>query len=187
MRALLRNIGVLALIVATARGAIAAGAEPYGIEPGKSTAAFSVQHVFVERVTGTLPIISGVVTRSASSIIPESATAVLDATKLETGDPDRDASLQSPDFFDTKKYPTWTFASTKVTPEGPAAFGMDGVLTIHGIGQPEHLDVVVRGDAAHPTYHAVAHVDRHAFGMPLTRLDPTIGATVDVTLDIVLR
>jgi len=187
MRAMLRNIGVLALIVATARGAIAADAEPYGIEPGKSKAAFSVQHIFVERVTGTLPILSGVVSRSGSSIIPESATAVLDATKLETGDPDRDASLQSADFFDTKKYPTWTFASTKITPQGPAAFGMDGTLTIHGVGQPEHLDVVVRGDAAHPTYHAVGRIDRHAFGMPLTRLDPTIGATVDVTLDIVLR
>ena len=188
MRALLRNIAALALVVATERGAIAAGdAEPYGIEPGKSKAAFSVQHIFVEHVTGGLPILSGVVTRSGGSAIPESATAVLDATKLATGDPDRDASLQSPDFFDTKRYPTWTFVSTKITPQGAAAFGMDGTLTIHGVGQPEHLDVVVRGDAAHPTYHAVAHIDRRAFGMSVTRLDPTIGGTVDVTLDIVLR
>jgi polyisoprenoid-binding protein YceI len=188
MRALLRNAAVVVLVVASARAALAAGeAEPYGIDPDKSKAAFSVQHVFVERVIGTLPIVSGAMMRAPGSIIPESAAAVLDATKLTTDEPDRDASLQSADYFDTKKYPTWTFASTRITPQGASAFRMDGTLTIHGVSQPEHLDVVVRGDAAHPVYHAVAHIDRHAFGMSVPRLDPTIGGIVDVTLDIVLK
>jgi polyisoprenoid-binding protein YceI len=188
MHALLRAVAVVAAIVVSARAAVAAGeAEPYGIDPDKSKAAFSVQHIFVERVAGTLPIISGAVMRVPSSVIPESAAAVLDATKLTTDDADRDASLQSSDFFDTKKYPTWTFASTKITPQGASAFGMDGTLTIHGVSQPEHLNVVVHGDAAHPVYHAVAHIDRHAFGMSVPRLDPTIGGVVDVTLDIVLK
>jgi polyisoprenoid-binding protein YceI len=186
MRALLRTAAV---VVVVARAALAAGeAEPYGIDPDKSKAAFSVQHVFVERIAGTLPIISGAVMRVPGSVIPESTAAVLDATELSTDEPERDAWLQSSDFFDTKKYPTWTFASTKMTPHGPAAFGMDGTLTIHGVSQPEHLDVVVRGDAAHLVYHAVAHIDRRAFGMAVPRrLDRTIGEVVDITLDIVLK
>lgn len=188
MRKLLEGIVLGALFVATvARAAPAAGEPESAIDAAKSKASFSVQHVFVERVNGSLPIVSGTVTRATNAVIPENVTAVLDATKLVTGEPDRDASLQSSDFFDTKRFPAWTFASTKITPQSASAFGMDGTLTIHGVTQPEHLDVVVRGDAAHPAYHAVAHIDRHAFGMAITRLDPTIGNTVDVTLEIVLR
>ena len=110
----------------------------------------------------------------------------LDAAHVDSGDRDRDASLESSDYFDTQKFPEWTFASTKITPTGPAAFGLDGTLTIHGVAQPEHLDVTVTGDAKSPQYHATGRIDRHAFGMKGARLDPVIGKDADVTLDIVL-
>ena len=48
-------------------------------------------------------------------------------------------------------------------------------------------DVTIKGDATHPVYHAVGHIDRQAFHMSVTRLDPVIGKIVDVTLDIVLK
>jgi len=171
------------------RAAIALGDtdERRAVDPAKTKAQFSIQHVFVEHVTGTLPVIEGWVTLAAGSTVPSSATAVLDATKIDTGDTDRDGSLTSPDFFDAKKFPTWTFTSTKITAQGPAAFGMDGMLTVHGVTQPEHLDVTVGGNAAHPSYHAVGHIDRRAFGMTVTRLDPSIGGIADVTLDIALK
>jgi polyisoprenoid-binding protein YceI len=115
------------------------------IDPAKSTVTFSVQHIFVERVTGGV--------------------------------------MGTPEWFDTKKFPTWTFTSTKITP-APNGFMMDGTLTIHGVAQPEHMVVTVSGDPQHPVYHATCQVDRHAFGMSVTRLDPVIGGTVDVPLDI---
>jgi polyisoprenoid-binding protein YceI len=157
------------------------------IDTAKSRAQFSIQHVFVEHVSGTLPIVAGSVTLTPGSAIPLSATAVIDAAKLDTGDGDRDDSLRSPDFFDVKRFPTWTFISTKVAAKGSNTFAMDGTLTVHGVTQPEHLDVTVSGDAAHLVYHAVGHIDRHAFGMTVTRLDPAIGGVADVTLDIVLK
>ena len=153
------------------------------IDPAKSNVTFSVQHIFVERVNGSLPVLSGTIDLAEDSLVPSSVTAVLDATKLKTGDPDRDGVMQTPDWFDTKKFPTWTFTSTKIAP-APGGFTMDGVLTMHGVAQPEHLVVVASGDPAHPVYHATGHIDRHAFGMSTTRLDPVIGGTVDVTLDI---
>ena len=58
---------------------------------------------------------------------------------------------------------------------------------MHGVTQPERLDVTVIGDPLHPEYRAKAQIDRHAFGMLRTRLDPTIGSTVDITLDILLE
>jgi polyisoprenoid-binding protein YceI len=162
-------------------------AEQRSIDPVKSKAQFSITHVFVEHVTGTVPLVSGSLTIPPNSAIPASASAVLDASMLATGDRDQTDSLRSPDFFDVKQFPTWTFTSTKVTPHGTGAFGMDGTLTIHGVSRPEHLDVTVQGDAAHPLYHAIAHIDRHAFGMSVSRLDAAIGGTADVTLDITLK
>jgi polyisoprenoid-binding protein YceI len=165
------------------------GASPSlrAIDAAKSSAQFSVAHIWVERVTGTVAILSGAVSLQPGSLIPQSATAVLDASHITTGEPDRDRALESPDFFDAAKFGRWTFTSTRILPTGPAAFEMDGDLTIHGVTQPERLDVIASGDPARPEYHAKGQIDRHAFGMARTRLDPTIGGTVDITLDIMLK
>jgi polyisoprenoid-binding protein YceI len=106
---------------------------------------------------------------------------------MKTGDDDRDASLEGPDWFDVKRFPKWTFASTKISPVTANAFTIEGLLTIHGVARPERLDATVSGAPAHPVYHATGAIDRHAFGMTVTRLDPVIGNPVNVTLDVVLR
>ena len=178
--------GLAVLLVLRSPHAAAEPAERT-IDAARSKAQFTVTHIWVEHVTGTIPIKSGSVTLAPGSIIPTSATAVLDATKLQTDEPDRDAQLRSSDFFDVQKFPTWTFTSTSIAPHGANAFTMDGNLTIHGITQPEHLSVTVSGDAAHPVYHATAQIDRHAFGMSVTRLDPTIGGNADIALDVTLK
>jgi polyisoprenoid-binding protein YceI len=174
-------------MVALASTLAAAAPDTRAVDVAKSTAKFSISHIWVERVTGTVPIVDGSVTLVSGSMIPTSANAVLDATKISTDEPDRNRALESPDFFDAQQFPRWTFASTKIVATGPDAFEMDGDLTMHGVTQPEQLNVTVMGTAAHPVYHAIARIDRHAFGMPLTRLDPTIGGIVDVTLDVALK
>jgi len=179
-------VAVLGSLDVRGRPAAADSALQRPIDPVKSKAQFSIRHIFVEHVTGTVPILNGSVTLLAGSTIPAAVTAVLDATRIKSGDPDRDASLESPDYFDTKKFPTWTFASTKIEVTGPATFVMDGTLAIHGVTQPERLDVMVSGTAVQPVYHATGAIDRHAFGMKGTRLDPAIGDQADVTLDITL-
>jgi polyisoprenoid-binding protein YceI len=164
-----------------------ADGDSHAIDAAKSKAAFSVPHVFVERVTGTVPIVGGTVVLAPDSEIPVSLTAELDPSKISSGDHDRDAALTGPDFFDAKADPSWTFTSTKITPVSATSFGIDGTLTMHGVTVPEHLDATIRGAAAHRTYHAVGHIDRKAFHMSVTRLDPVIGNIVDVTLDIDLK
>jgi len=157
------------------------------IDGAASKAEFSLSHIFVSRVTGSLPIEGGAVTLASGSTIPVSVRATLDATKISTGDRDQSACIQGPDYFDAVRFPTVMFASTKIVQIGPSAFGMDGTLTMHGVSRPEHLDVTITGDAEHPSYHATGQIDRHLFGMHGSRLDPVIGGIVDVTLNIVLE
>lgn len=160
---------------------------PRAIDPTHSRARFTVQHIWVERVMGTVPIAEGTIAVAPGSRIPTFAHAELDATRIETGEPDRDRSLESPDFFDSARYPRWAFTSTRIVPQGDDTFEMDGDLTIHGVTQSARLNVTIGGTAENPVYHAATQIDRHAFGMAVTRLDPAIGRTVDVTLDAVLK
>jgi polyisoprenoid-binding protein YceI len=177
----------LAFVLAFAGAARADDPAAHAIDAAKSKASFSVQHIFVDRVNGTVPIVGGSVVLPPDSVTPLSVTAELDPSKISSGDRDRDAALVSSDFFDVKADPAWTFTSTKITPVNATSFGVDGTLTLHGVTVAEHLDVTVRGDAAHRVYHAVGHVDRRAFHMTVTRLDPVIGNVVDTTLDITLK
>jgi polyisoprenoid-binding protein YceI len=156
------------------------------IDPSHSSAQFSVEHVFVEHVTGTVPILRGTIDLPSGSLIPVRVNAALDASHLHTDDSDRDAALQSTDWFDTKTYPTWTFASTKITPTA-TGFTMDGTLTVHGVSQPETLNVSASGTNERPHYRATCRIDRHAFGMKINRMDAVIGNPVDVMLDIAIR
>ncbi|HYL28276.1 MAG TPA: YceI family protein [Candidatus Nitrosotalea sp.] len=173
------------LLLIAALGAAAPSVR--AIDAARSSARFSVSHIWVEHVSGSVPVAEGSVTLAGDSPIPTDVSAVLDATRVATGEPDRDRQLQSPDFFDVKRFPRWSFTSTAVIPKGPASFEMDGNLTIHGVTQPERLNVTVSGAPDAPHYHAAGEIDRHAFGMSVTRLDPTIGGTVAVTLEIALR
>ena len=68
---------------------IVAQAVSLAIDPAKSKAMFSVPHVFVERVTGTVPISGGTVAVSPESPIPASISAELDPSKISSGDRDR--------------------------------------------------------------------------------------------------
>jgi polyisoprenoid-binding protein YceI len=164
-----------------------AGPATRAIDPARSTASFSVAHIWVERVSGTVPILEGSMTFAGDSTIPTAATAVLDATRILTDEPDRNRALKSSDFFDVAKFQRWTFESTKIVPKAADGFEMDGNLTIHGVTQPEQLTVTVSGTPGAPHYHATGQIDRHAFGMAVTRLDPTIGGSVDIMLDVTLK
>jgi polyisoprenoid-binding protein YceI len=157
------------------------------IDPARSKAQFSIQHIFVDRVTGTVAVRSGSVALSSGSEVPTSVVAELDPSRIHTDEPDRDASLEGPDYFDVKTFPTWSFASTRIVKTGAQTFEMDGTLTMHGVGNPEQFTVTIGGTSADPVYHAIATIDRHAFGMKGTRLDPVIGNTADVTLDVALK
>ena len=52
------------------------------VDVAHSTATFTVSHVFVEHVSGTVPIVSGTVTLRPGSPIPVTIIAVLNPAKM---------------------------------------------------------------------------------------------------------
>jgi len=153
------------------------------LDPRASKALFKIGHLYLTEVDGTVPILSGTVTLAPGSAIPTRVDAVLDPRGIKTGDDERDADLQGGEWFDTTRFPTWTYTGTSVVPEGPGRFSVSGVLRVHGVAQPVALEVnVVRG-LPNPLYHAVGHVSRHGFAMTVTRTDALVGDDVTLELD----
>jgi polyisoprenoid-binding protein YceI len=81
-------------------------------EPGHTAAEFNARHMMVTWVRGLFKDVHGEVELDFDKPTASSFEAEIDATKLWTGEPQRDAHLRSADFFDIEHHPRITFRST---------------------------------------------------------------------------
>jgi len=79
-----------------------------------------------------------------------SVDVTIDMKSVDTGFGVFDGIIQGADFFDTEKYPTATFKSTKVRFDGDKPVTVDGDLTIKGVSKPVTLTIGSFQLAAHP-------------------------------------
>jgi polyisoprenoid-binding protein YceI len=77
---------------------------------------------------------------------PEQATILLDVTTAMTdaGNPDATAEVGSPLFFDSRRYPTARFASSKIQSQGNGRYLVDGKLSVKGITRPARIPVMLK-------------------------------------------
>jgi polyisoprenoid-binding protein YceI len=97
------------------------------------------------------------------------ASGTVEVASLNTGVPERDDHLRSPDFFDAAKHPRITFASRRIIGVGDA-YDIPGTLTIKGVSQDVSLIgrllAPATGDGADTLRIAAeATINRHAFGV----------------------
>lgn len=186
-RATLRGLLGLAVAAASLVGSPASAARTDAVDVAHSQARFSVAHVLVSRVDGTVPITSGTVDYGADATLPTHVEATLDPRRIASGDAKRDADLQGPDWFDTAKYPTWRFVGDRAE-TAPGGYVVHGELTVHGTAQACDLRVSALPSAnGERRVHAETTVDRHGFGMTRTRADAMVGGRIAIVLDAALR
>lgn len=101
-----------------------------------------------------------------------SVDIIIDSKSVNTGFALFNKLLQGPDYFDTAKYPTITFKSTKVKFEGDKPVAIDGNLTIKGITKPVTLTLTSFKEMPHPIMkkdaigaNAVTKIKRTEFNM----------------------
>jgi polyisoprenoid-binding protein YceI len=105
----------------------------YKIDPAHSSAQFTIRHMMITNVRGGFSGVQGTVLIDTDNPSGSVIDAVIDATTLNTLDPDRDAHVKGPEFMDVEKYPTITFKSEKVERAGDGEAKVTGQLTIHGV------------------------------------------------------
>jgi len=120
-----------------------AGTVSYQIDPRHSAAQFSVTHLMISTVRGEFHGVNGTLLLDDKDITKSTVNVTIDATSVDTREPDRDKDLKSPNFFDVAQYPTITFKSTKVEQNGPGKLKVTGDLTMHGVTKQVVLDATV--------------------------------------------
>jgi polyisoprenoid-binding protein YceI len=114
-------------------------------EPGHTEAEFRAVHMMVTWVRGLFKDIHGWMEFDWESCLDASFEGRIDATRLYTGEPDRDAHLRSPDFFDVENHPEIAFSGRFGNRLGDTRFKAIADLTIRGNTNPVELDVAYLG------------------------------------------
>ena len=101
---------------------------------------FTVRHAGISKVRGTFNAVEGTLT-VAEDHTASAVSVTIDASSIDTGQPDRDGHIKSADFFETETHPTMVFESTEVRPgsDGMEEFTLVGNLTLKGITRPVEL------------------------------------------------
>jgi polyisoprenoid-binding protein YceI len=106
----------------------------WSLDPIWSSLEFEVRKIGLIPIKGRVPGFTGTIEGGERPSIE----GTVDATSITTFDEMRDGHLQSPDFFDTERYPELRFASTDVSFEGDELV-VRGELTIKGTAKPVAL------------------------------------------------
>lgn len=118
-----------------------AASSTWQIDPQHASAQFAVKHLMISTVRGEFHGVTGTINWDDKDITKSTVDVVIDATTVDTREPQRNAHLKSPDFFDVAKYPTLTFKSKKIEQVAPGRLRITGDLTIHGVTKEAVLDV----------------------------------------------
>jgi polyisoprenoid-binding protein YceI len=108
-------------------------ATTWNIDPVHSHVQFKVKHMMISNVKGEFTGITGKLELNSSDITKSKLEASIDATTVNTREPQRDAHLRSTDFFDVDKFPVLTFTSTRVSKIAVDQLSVEGDLFIHGL------------------------------------------------------
>jgi polyisoprenoid-binding protein YceI len=140
------------------------------IDKTHSEVTFQVRHL-VTRVRGRFTDFTGAIQFDAAQPEQSSVAFTINAASIDTGTPDRDAHLRSDDFFAVDKFPTITFASTRVTKKSGDSLDVEGTLTIRGTAKTITLPVMLLGTAKDPWgnarigFEAETTINRKDFGL----------------------
>jgi polyisoprenoid-binding protein YceI len=174
--------------------AAALGPNTWQVDGAHTAAQFSVKHMMVSTVRGTLGKVSGTIDYDGKSAESIKADISIDINGINTGTEGRDKDLRSPNFFDVATYPTLTFKSKKVEAAGAGKFKLIGDLTMHGVTKEVALNVegpspILKQPNGAQKVGASASmtINRHDFNLNYNRMvesAPVVGDEIQVQIDI---
>ncbi|MGH9598484.1 MAG: YceI family protein [Terracidiphilus sp.] len=180
------TIGILAL----AAPLVFAQTSAWKSDPAHSEITFTVRHLGVANVHGSFGGVNATILYDKNAVAESSVTATIGVNTLNTGEDGRDEVIKSSGFFDTDRFPTATFISSRISKNGRGLL-VRGNLTLHGVTRPVVLDVEgptppVRraGNRPHSSFSATATIDRTAFGIGNSFPNAIVGDQVQLRIDL---
>ena len=178
-----RCIALAASLVLTSLPLYAA---TYTLEPDYTQGVFRWNHLGFSSPAAQFAQGEGTLEFDQDQPTMASVVVTIPLATLNTGVPALDDHFRSKDFFETARFPTATFRSTKVD-KGAAAdrLKVTGDLTLHGVTKPVTLDVTIvkvginpRTSLATIGFDAMATLKRSDFG--LGRFVPQVSDEIQI-------
>jgi polyisoprenoid-binding protein YceI len=161
----------------------------YKLEASHSKVTWSVSHFGFSNYVGQFPDVNGTMKLDPANLAATDLQVVIDTTKVGTLNATLDKNIKAPGFFDTVKFPTATFKSTKVTRTGDMTADITGDLTLKGVTKPVTLKAVFNQAGPNPLnkiyslgFAATTTIRRSDFGV--SAYVPAIGDMVNLTVDV---
>ncbi|MET0249340.1 MAG: YceI family protein [Sphingobium sp.] len=144
----------------------------YKVDGGHTQVVFAWDHMGFTNNIGTIAEPTGTLTLDKAKPAASKVAVTFQVANLRTGVAKLDEHLLKADFFDAAKFPTATFVSTSVKPDGTNGADITGNLTIKGITKPVTLDAAFYGAGIQPMskkenvgFVATGTIKRSDFGM----------------------
>jgi polyisoprenoid-binding protein YceI len=157
------------------------------VDPVHSTLEFAVDYM-----AGTF---RGSFSRFEATLVDGVLAGSADVASVEVKDPNLEAHLQSPEFFDAERHPRLSFASEEVRRSGDDVV-VSGAITIKGHTEPIELRGSMGDPIADPYgnervgLRLEAKLDRTRFGLnwnnPFPSGEPALSNEVTLTADLQL-
>ena len=181
-------------VLAGAPAQIGASLNTWTVDTGHSSAGFSVKHLLVSTVRGTLGPIKGTIVYDGKSVESIKVDVTIDVNGINTANESRDRDLKTAEgLFEVAKFPTATFKSKRVVADGAGKCKIVGDLTIHGVTKEVTLDVegptapLKMGTNLRIGASATTTINRRDFGISYNRAveaTPMVADEIKVLIEV---
>ena len=141
------------------------------LDSNHSLVEFVGKHMMITTVRGRFKSVQGTIVYDEADPSRSSVEVEIDASSLDSGVEYRDNHLKSADFLDVEHFPTITFKSTRVEPQGDDHGKIIGDLTIRGVTREVVLDTELAGGGKSPmgkqvlAFEAKTSINRKDWGL----------------------
>lgn len=144
----------------------------YKVDTGHTQVLWQVDHMGFSKYDGQFGGVTGTLQLDPARPSEAKLSVTIPMSGLTTMDEALNKHLNAPDFFDTAKFGTATFTSTRIEPKGTSA-RITGNLTLRGVTKPVTLDAHFIGagpgmmppNATNVGFEATARLKRSDFGV----------------------
>ena len=178
---------ILLFAALLATSSLALATDIYTLDTAHSSANFSVRHMGISTVRGRFTDLSGTILFDEQAPEKSSVTAVIKTASVNTDNATRDKHLNTPDFFDSAKYPEIRFQSTSIRHEGADKYVAVGNLTIKDVTKQVEIPFTLakgKGMKGEPRLGVEGSLTINRFDYHVS-YDPTgMGVSKDIKIDL---
>ncbi|SDD49721.1 Polyisoprenoid-binding protein YceI [Dyadobacter soli] len=162
----------------------------WNVDVAHSEVQFKVKHLVISTVTGFFRTFSGSASTEGDSFENANVNFTIDVNSVDTGQPGRDEHLLNADFFESQKFPQFSFVSTSLKKDKGDLYKLVGDLTIKGVTKEVELSAEYGGTERDPWgntkvgFEVSGTIDRKEFGVTFNSLTETGGLALGENIKI---